>query len=167
MRRHAAIQLGLLAAGLLSAGLAASGARAEDIWKWVDSQGHVQYSDRWTPGAVLIKGDRPRANSSGSHSDDQAQLDATSKRIDDDLSREDAQRAVQKDQSEARAAQCKQAKEQYQKAIQARRIYHEDANGERTYLTDDEAEKARVQARLDMQNACGSNATPDSSPNAS
>lgn len=167
MRRHAAIQFGLLAAGVLSAGLAASGASGEDIWKWVDSQGHVQYSDRWTPGAVLIKSDHARASDTSSHSDDQAQLDATSRRIDDDLSREDAQRAVQKDQSAARAAQCKQAKDHYQKVIQARRIYREDKNGERTFLTDDEADKARVQARLDMQSACGPNASPDSSPNAS
>jgi len=168
MRRHAAIQFGLLASGVLVAGLAASGAGAEDIWKWVDSQGHVQYSDRWTPGAVLIKsGEQQRAPDSDSHPSDQSQLDATNRRIDEDLSREQAQRDVQKDQSAARAAQCKQAKDRYQKTIEARRIYQEDKNGERTYLTDDEADKARVQARLDMQNACGPNASPDPSPNAS
>lgn len=167
MRRHAAIQFGLLAAGVLAAGLAASGARAEDIWKWVDSQGHVQYSDRWTPGAVLIKGDHPRAADSSAPSDDQAQLDASNQRIKEDLSREAAQRAVEKDRATARAAQCKQAKDRYQKAIDARRMYREDKNGERTYLTDDEADKARLQARLDMQSACGANASPDTSSNAS
>jgi hypothetical protein len=165
MRRHAAIQFGLLAAGVLSAGFAASGARAEDIWKWVDPQGHAQYSDHWTPGAVLIKSDHPRENDAVPPSDDQAQLDATNRRIDDDLSREAAQRAVQKDQATARQTQCKQAKDHYQKVIEARRIYREDKNGDRTFLTDDEADKARVQARMDVQNACG--AAPDSAPNAS
>src|SRR5579885_1302591 len=133
MRRYAAIPLGLLACGIL-AGFAASGARAEDIWKWVDPQGHVQYSDHWTPGAVLIKSDHPRATDT-SPSDDQEQLNATSRRIDESLSREAAQRAVDKDEAAARQAQCKEAKERYQKAIQARRIYREDKNGERTYLT--------------------------------
>ncbi len=167
MRRNAAIQLGLLASGIVTAGLAASGARAEDIWKWVDPQGHVQYSDHWTPGAVLIKGAHPRRNDTAPLSDDQAQLDATNRRIDEDLSREAAQRAVEKDQATARQAQCKQAKDHYQKVIEARRIYREDKSGERTILTDDEAEKARVQARMDMQNACGPNAAPNSAPNAS
>ena len=166
MRRHAAIQFGLLACGVLLAGLAASSARAEDIWKWVDPQGHVQYSDHWTPGAVLIKGEHPRESDATPPADDQSQLDTTNRRIDDQLSREQAQRAVDKDQASIRATQCKQAKDNYQKVIEARRIYKEDKNGERTYLNDDEAEKARVQARVDMQNACGANASPNS-PNAS
>lgn len=166
MRRHLAIQFGLLACGILSVGLAASAAHAEDIWKWVDPQGRVQYSDHWTPGAVLIKTDHPRGSDSAS-SDGESQLDATNKRIDEDLNREAAQRAVQKDQAAARAAQCKQAKDRYQKVIEARRIYREDKNGDRTYLTDDEADKARVQARMDVQSACGPNASVDSSPNAS
>ncbi|HYK24641.1 MAG TPA: DUF4124 domain-containing protein [Steroidobacteraceae bacterium] len=165
MRRHTAIRLGLLASGFLTAGFAASGARAEDIWKWVDAQGHAQYSDHWTPGAVLIKSDHPRDNDTAPPSDDRAQLNTTNRRIDEDLSREAAQRAVQKDQATAREAQCKQAKDHYQKAIEARRIYREDKSGERTYLTDDEADKARVQARMDVQNACGS--APDSSSPAS
>jgi hypothetical protein len=163
MRRHAAIQFGLLAAGVLSAGFAASGARAEDIWKWVDPQGHAQYSDHWTPGAVLIKGAHPREDDSASPSDDQSQLNATNRRIDEDLNREAAQRAVAKDQATTRDAQCKQAKAQYQKVIEARRIYREDKNGERTVLSDDEADKARIQARLDVQSACGPNAASDSS----
>ena len=165
MRRHAAIQFGLLASGIFAAGLAASGARAEDIWKWVDPQGHAQYSDHWTPGAVLIKGGQVRDNATAPPSDDQAQLNATNRRIDEDLSREAAQRAVQKDEATTRTAQCKQAKEHYQRVIDARRIYREDKNGERTVLSDDEADKARVQARMDVQSVCGS--APDSSPPAS
>ncbi|MGH8217109.1 MAG: hypothetical protein ACREUT_00860 [Steroidobacteraceae bacterium] len=167
MRRHVVIQLGLLASGILSVGFAGSGAHAEDIWKGVDPQGHVQYSDHWTPGAVLIKTDHPRESDTTASSDDQSQLDATSKRIDEDLSRDAAQRAVRKDQAAARAEQCKQAKDRYQKAIEARRIYREDKNGDRTYLSDDEADKARVQARLDVESACGAKASADSSANAS
>ncbi len=167
MLRQAAINFGLLASAALATGLAASSARAEDIWKWVDPQGHVQYSDRWSPGAVLIKGEHVRGSDTSGPSDDSSQLDASNRRIDEELKREAAQRAVQKDEASARATQCKQAKEHYQQVIQARRIYREDKNGERTYLTDDEADKARVQARLDVQNACGPDAATDTSPNAS
>lgn len=153
MRRHTAIHFGLLAASALVSGLAAHVAGA-DIWKWVDADGHAQYSDRWTPGAVLIKGEHARDTDTSS-SDDQAKLDASNRRITEELNKEEAQRAVDKDQAAARAAQCNQAKEHYQQVIQARRIYREDKDGERQYLTDEEADKARVQARLDMQNACG------------
>jgi hypothetical protein len=156
MRRHAAIKSILLSSGILASCLLACGARA-DIWKWVDAQGHAQYSDRWTPGAVLIKGERGHESDASGPSDEQAKLDASNRRIDDELDKEAAQRAVQKDQASARAEQCKRAKDHYQKVIEARRIYREDKSGERTYLTDDEADKERVQARLDMQTACGPN----------
>lgn len=165
MLRHAAVQIGLIASGLLASGLLATGAQA-DIWKWVDAQGRVQYSDRWTPGAVLIKGDHPResdASSPPSAPDEQAQQDASNRKIDAELDREAAQRAVEKDQAAARDARCKQAKDQYQKLIESRRVYREDKNGDRTYLSDDEADKARVQARLDMESACGQSASPNAS----
>ncbi len=165
MLRQAATPLGLLASAAIIAGLSVTAARA-DIWKWVDPQGQAHYSDHWTPGAVLIKGEHGRASDSSGPSDDQAKLDASNRRIDDELKREQAQRAVEKDESAARAAQCKQAKEYYQRVIEARRIYRQDKNGERTYLTDDEADKARIPARLDVQNACGPNAAPDASPSA-
>jgi hypothetical protein len=168
MRRNATIHVGLLASSVLAAGFfAASGAHA-DIWKWVDAQGRVQYSDRWTPGAVLIKGEHTHAADLSGPSDDSArpnasQPDATDQRITDRLNREEAQRAVKRDEEAARAKQCKEAQDHYQQVIHARRIYREEKNGERQYLSDADADKARVQARLDVQSACGTNVSPNAS----
>jgi hypothetical protein len=143
----------LAVAALLAATLLAGGAHA-DIWKWVDSDGHVQYSDRWTPGAVLIKGER--ASNASSQSSDQSQLAATDKQVTDQLNKEQAQRQVERDAAAARADQCKKAKDHYDQLIQARRIYTADSNGSRQYLTDAQIDQERVQAKMDVDSACGS-----------
>ncbi len=137
-------------------GLTAASAHA-DVWKWVDPHGQVQYSDRWVPGAQLIKSDRVHASSPSSAEEgrkpDASPLGAGQP------DRQAASQAVQKDVAAARTEQCKQAKERYEKSIQARRIYRTGKNGEREYLTDDEADQERLQARIDMQQACGASAS--------
>lgn len=145
---------GLATAALLAA-TALSAAVHADIWKWVDAGGHVQYSDRWTPGAVLVKGEHPGPSSAGSQPSDQKQLQANDRQITAQLNREEAQRQVERDEAAARAEQCKQATDRYNQLIQARRIYSE-SNGDRQYLSDAQIDQERVQAKMDMDNACGS-----------
>ncbi len=152
MRRYSAITAFVLAVSLVLA------AHAEDIWKWVDAQGEVHYSDRPVPGAVLVKG-TDRGDDTSTQPDDQKQLQSSSQQITDQLSKDAAQRKVKQDEADARAQQCKEAQDRYDKIIHARRVYTTDQNGNRTYLTDDEAEKQRVQAELDVQTACGSDAS--------
>jgi hypothetical protein len=126
----------------------ATGANA-DIWKWVDADGHVQYSDRWTPGAVLIKSEH-----SSNVADQKQQPNDSDKRITAQLNREEAQRQVQKDEAAAHAEQCKKATDHYNQLISARRIYNTDSNGDRQYLSDAQADQERVQAKMDMDTAC-------------
>ncbi len=152
MRRYSAIAALLLATGLVAA------AYADDVWKWTDPQGVVHYSDRPVPGAVLIKGN-DEANDASNPPADQKQLDTSDKQIATDLNKEEAERKVKQDESDVRAEQCKEAQDRYDKAIHARRIYTTDANGNRQYMSDDEAEQERVQAELDVQNLCGSSSS--------
>ena len=63
---------------------------------------------------------------------------------------------MQSDLQQVRADQCKQAQDSYQQAIQARRVYKSGADGERQYLTDEEADQVRLNARLEMEAACKS-----------
>ncbi len=63
---------------------------------------------------------------------------------------------MQQDVEQTRADQCKKATDDYQASLAARRIYRTGPNGERDYLTDDEAEQQRVSLRQAMQSACGS-----------
>ena len=67
--------------------------------------------------------------------------------------------AVQKDVAASRAEQCKAAKEKYQQSIEARRLYRVNKAGEREYLSDNEFDQARLNARLEMERTCGSPST--------
>jgi len=140
-----------------------------DVYRSVDAQGHVQYSDTPTPGAELIhmqKQGIPGGTSTPSNTSTakpQSSLVSTAQalaksdaKVADELGQQAAQRAVQQDLEQTRADQCKKATDDYQASLAARRIYRTGPNGERDYLTDDEAEQQRVSLRQAMQSACGS-----------
>jgi hypothetical protein len=142
----------LLTAVALTVGVFSVHARA-DIWKWVDTDGHIHYSDRWSPGAVLIKSDHPISSANG---DDQKKLAASSQQISDQLHKEAVVRSVKQDEAAQREQECKDAQDRYAKAIHARRMYTTDDSGNRQYLSDDEAEQQRIQAKMDVDKYCGS-----------
>ena len=58
-----------------------------------------------------------------------------------------------------RATQCKAAQDKYQKSVEARRVYRLNKAGEREYLSDTEADQARLNARLEMERSCGNSAS--------
>jgi Domain of unknown function (DUF4124) len=140
----------------------ACGLTAEaDVWKYVDPQGQVQYSDQWVPGSQLIKGEHIHPISPTS--DDSKKLKDASDKISEQLAQQAAQQAVQKDVAATRSEQCKQARDHYQKTIEARRIFRTGKDGEREYLSDDEADQERLRARTDMEQVCGASAASSSS----
>jgi len=153
MRRAAAIAM--LTCLPLSAVLA-------DVYKSVDGQGHVLYSDTPGPGAELVKVTNPSqhsfstAASSPTHSsaNPTPTLAKSNDQIKDQLAHEEAARSVANDLAASRAEQCKKAQDAYEKSIIARRIYNEDKNGERQYLSDADADQARVNAKLAMDQVC-------------
>ena len=61
-----------------------------------------------------------------------------------------------KDLNKTHDAQCKAAQERYQKYIEVRKIYREDKDGQRTYLSDQEMDKERTDAKLQVDQLCGS-----------
>jgi hypothetical protein len=152
--------------GILSLGalvlIGASALAQADVYRWVDAQGEVHYSDRWVPGSVLIKVERSRATPSAianTQSAEQNRLAVTNDRINAQQAQNAESRAVQRDVQEARTTQCKEAKERYDKSIQARRIFRTGKDGEREYLSDAEADEWRLKARSEMQQACGPSAS--------
>jgi hypothetical protein len=135
------------------------GAARADIYRSVDAQGHVQYSDTPSPGAELVySGEvRPTSNSSSSSSSQSNRIPSLAERseqISGDLAQQAAARAVEKDTAEVRSKQCEQARQMYQAAIDARRLYKNGEDGERQFLSDDEADQQRIKYRLAMDSAC-------------
>jgi len=137
---------------------AAALTHAADVYRYVDAQGGVHYSDTWVPGSTLIKVDH-HVNSTAANA--AAQRTAQNKtaiageRASVEVARANDQRAVQADVAQAREQQCKQAQDNYDKAIHSRRIYKSNKDGERDYLNDTDADAYRLQLRTDMQAACG------------
>ncbi len=131
-----------------------------DVFRSVDAQGHVQYSDTPTPGAQLVHIDNPRtpiqaaANPPASNSRPSSTAAQTGDQIHQQLEQEAAARAVQNEVAQTRADQCKKATELYQQSVQARRIYTTGPDGQRQFLSDDEADKARVAHKVEMDEAC-------------
>ncbi|HTC51713.1 MAG TPA: DUF4124 domain-containing protein [Steroidobacteraceae bacterium] len=141
------------------AALAAVIATADaDVYKTVDAQGQAHYSDQWSPGAEVIKGDRARAPSDAP-APTSAPNDHT---LAPDPAKAAAAKQVQSDMEALRAEQCKQLKEQYDKVIHARRIYQpqpgDDSSAPKQYMSEADADAERVKTRQAMDEACaGSN----------
>ncbi len=144
--------------------LGACGAAQADVYRWVDDHGEPHYSDQWVPGSQIIKTTKAHpASDGGARSSEQRSLAATGRAVSGQVEDEANARAVQQDMARVRDAQCRAAQDRYLKAIESRRVFKEDKNGERTYLTDDEADAYREVARKDVQVRCGS--APKFDPN--
>jgi Domain of unknown function (DUF4124) len=144
----------VLTAGFLLASASAA-APADQIYKSVDAQGHVTYSDR--------------PNASGAQKADVAvqQADpAEAQRLAQErqlLKAEDEQRKKQQasdtrakaQQEQDKQARCRIARDNYNNLKDVGRIYQLDAAGNRVYLSDAEAEAKRETARQVMTTACG------------
>jgi len=133
---------------------AAGIARADVIYQWTDAHGEVHYTDQWVPGAKVIRTTTAHAPipTSGAIQGIRNESNAASHMV---KQQEDAQ-AVQQDVAKARAARCEQDKAEYQKLVASRRIFTTDKSGQRQYLSDADADAARLKARQTMAADCGS-----------
>ena len=137
-----------------------------DVYRWVDDKGQPHYSDQWMPGSEVIKTSKthPPGYDSATRAADQKNLTASNTKVSAQLEDKDNARAVQQDVASRRAVLCKQSKDSYMRAITSRRVYKEGAQGERSYLTDADADAYREQLRKQVQEYCGS--VPQFDPNA-
>jgi hypothetical protein len=115
----------------------------------------VQYSDTPSPGAQLVTtADQVTEPSSSDTSSSAGQAQKENDAVHEQLTREAAAREVAKATADAHEQQCSQAKVAYQNSIQARRLYSMSPDGQRTYLSDDQADQQRVNYRMAMEAAC-------------
>ena len=137
-----------------------------DVYRWVDDHGQPHYSDQWMPGSEIIKTSKthPAGADSGARMADQRGLTASNTKIAAQQGEQDNARAVQQDVASRHAVLCKQSKESYMRAVSSRRVYKEGAGGERSYLSDADADAYREQLRKQVQEYCGS--VPQFDPNA-
>ena len=132
-----------------------------DVYKWLDPQGRIHYTDRPPPAdAKLVSVEA----GGGTHSQHAAPAPAggaaapAAAPLPAPTPTEAARlkKSVDADVAGARAEQCKTAQEHYQKYVTSRRIFREGPHKERIYLPDAEADLARMNARRDVEELCGS-----------
>ena len=155
-----------LAAVVVLASLALPAAAA--VYKWVDPQGRIHYSDRPPPPegtliSVDMSSQHARSERTSEPSRPPAQMPAAasapSARFTGPAGNPEAaaraKQEVDSDVSNAQAQQCKQAQDRYQSYVHSRRLYKEGPNKERIYLSDQELETERLQAKHDLDELCG------------
>lgn len=126
-----------------------------EVYKSVDAQGHVVYSDHPETGTEQ----KSEVKTEGSNPTEAARI-AKEQAI---LKAEETQRNKQKAVEDAKKAQadhtaqvqCDSARNRYYALKDARRLYDRDADGNRVYLSDQNGDARREEARQAMTAACG------------
>jgi hypothetical protein len=130
-------------------------AQADQVYKTVDAQGHVTYSDR--PNAAGAQ--KTDVTVQQADPAEAARL-AKERQL---LNAEDDQRKKQQnaaDKSKAqqehdKQARCEAARDRYNSIKDVTRLFKTDADGNRVYSSDSEIEAQKETARQVMATACG------------
>jgi hypothetical protein len=135
--------------------MACSGMASAVVYKWVDAQGKIQYGDR-PPDGVHAEVVELLGTHVGRTAKTDAQAPAATKNPAVPAADLETKKAVQKDVAQTRDTQCTEAQERYKKLIEGRHLYKPGENGERQYLTSEEIDSERVNAKRDIDAICNS-----------
>jgi hypothetical protein len=94
------------------------------------------------------------ASSGSSDSGSSESLSAYVHKLDEEHAQEAHDRAEAAEQAAQKKARCSEAKRRVAYAESAGRFYKVDENGERTYLSDQELDQRRAEARQRMEAEC-------------
>ena len=128
--------------------------QANEVYKSVDAQGHVVYSDRAdtsTAQKTNVLVDQPNPTEAARIAKEQEILKVEDTQRNRKKAQDDAKKAQQ---DHVTQAQCDSARNQYYALKDARRVFQRDADGNRVFYTDQEADAKREEARQAMTAAC-------------
>jgi hypothetical protein len=131
------------------------------VYKWLDVQGKIQYGDRPPDGvhAEVIAFYRNSSDRTAPRSSQPAPSTAPRAKVTpaaEQIANEQTKKSIQDDVEASRSKQCSEARDRYQKYITSRRLYKEGKNGEREYLTAQEIDAERLNAKRDVDSVCNS-----------
>ena len=143
--------------------LAWSGLASAVVYKWTDAQGKLQYGDRPPIGVhaevVELLGTHIARNAQPATytvAPNPQTLKSTVDAPNSSSQTDPARKAVSDDVAAVRDKQCADAQDRYKKLIEGRRLYKDGANGEREYLSSEEIDSERVNAKRDIDSICNS-----------
>jgi opacity protein-like surface antigen len=140
---------------------AALAAHAADVYRYVDAQGGVHYTDTWVPGSTVIHVNhvqKPAEAASPTTHPPQNKTLSASDHAAAELTKQADEQTVHADVAKAQEDACKQAKDNYTKAIASRRIIKSGTGDQREYLSEADADAYRLQLHDNMLAACGPDA---------
>jgi len=129
---------------------------AQEVYRSVDAAGHVTYSDRGVTKsapktALHVNEPDPAEVARLAHEQELLTADEAARARQEAL--EDKSRATQQHKKQQA---CEKARTEYYRVKDSGRLFKRDAEGNRVYYSDDDADALREQARRTMIAACGS-----------
>lgn len=148
---------------LFAALLAWSGLASAVVYKWLDGQGKLQYGDRPPDGVhaeivELLGTHAASTRTAPSAPAAPAPVQAAYKGAGLKAANGEAEekKAVEQDVAQTRDKQCTEAQDRYKKLIEGRRLYKPGPNGERQFMTSEEIDTERLNAKRDIDTICNS-----------
>ena len=146
----------IVAIAILCAGFGQANADTE-IFRWVDSEGVVHYSDRPGNSAATVVGrskqtDPARVREQELRNWEEMQKEQKARDTQDKVAAYDAEQEVEN--KRVRQIKCARAREMSEVYSDAHRLYETLPDGERKYLTDDELSEARENAMKGVEESC-------------
>jgi len=130
-----------------------------EVYKWIDPQGRIHYSDRPPPseGKLLSMESTPSAHQHAAAERPAAPPSSAAPRSNSPSADANPKmrETVENDVASAHAEQCKAAQDRYTMYVNSRHLYREGPNKERIYLTDAELETERLNAKREADERCG------------
>jgi Domain of unknown function (DUF4124) len=141
---------------LFAALIAWSGMASAVVYKWVDAQGKLQYGDRPPDGVHAEVVELLVAHTASTRSAPAAPAPAARNASVPATNEADDKKAVAQDVVQTRDKQCAEAQDRYKKLIEGRRLYKTGPDGERQFMTSEEIDTERLNAKRDIDTICNS-----------
>jgi hypothetical protein len=143
---------------VLALAIAVFGTAQADVYKYVDAQGRVQYTDK--PQTLPAQRLNVRSQKTDTVSvQERADAERKQQEQNDAARKSNAnQRADAQSASETSAAdkadRCTKARARYDSYMNSQRLYEPTPDGGRRYLDDSELDAARASAKVSMEELC-------------
>lgn len=137
--------------------LLAAAAQGGDVYVVTDAQGNRVYTDRpqTLPAERIDVATSDTTAADAARAQQRMDTYAAEQTADADRQAQTAEASrVQTQTAEDRAKRCMEARERYQASMNAIRLYEEGPDGERRYLSSEEIDAARANAKQAMDTFC-------------
>src|SRR3984957_460973 len=139
--------------------IAWSGLASAVVYKWTDAQGKLQYGDRPPDGvhAEVVQLLGTHASTVRNASSTPAQTSSERPAAANPTPKDAAdKKTVDQDVAQVKDKQCTDAQDRYKKLIEGRRLYKAGPDGERQFMTSEEIDTERLNAKRDVDQICNS-----------